>query len=242
MPISFLGQSYSAEAKLKARQLVREFASHRFGLFKESGFRSDPMYPTFASVAGLDAGRAAAGRWAWAASALNRTSLETSSAAANETGSGSNLRGFDQNWTECQFNTSPASGLPASPQAAQCAPYLVGRPNQAQSISFNLMSSDPFSYADLSQLRQASLASQPLPLQWRELAEAAKWHFCGDNFAATTAASGQQQQVAGGSPASPAPWFEHNQRATNKQNKMCAERSALEVIKSSEDFRRTPFR
>lgn len=265
MPISFLEQHQPVEARLKARQLVRELAAHRYGIFKESGFRSDFMYPPYASVAGLDAARAAQqlARWAWA----NNRSASAEGAPPHANGSlalgadppaagasggasagasaGASLRGFDQHWQECAFDTAPASGLPASGQAANCAPYLAKLPQAATNapLSFNLMSADPFSYVDLAPAGRAHHAHQPLPVQWaRELAEAAggvRWHFCGDNF---QPGAGAGAEPGAHQPAPAAAWFEHNQRAANKQNKMCQERSALDVIRQSADFRRAPFR
>lgn len=305
MPISFLEQNPTVpiETRLKARQFVREFASLRYGVFKESGFRNDYTYPPFSSVPGLTASVASqgssgssstgsgsrSGRWAWLTGSsqeqpqpqrtnnvlshqLNgRTFGSTIEfvAAGNASAPATTptLRGFDDQWQECTFDASPESGLPATAHAAACAPYLIAsgstgtgaQQSQQQPMSFNLMSSDPFSYLDLSAQRSASaaLAQQPAPLCWRDIAEQTKWHFCGENFAAPIAlvnsnnnigtnglhansisglvtSSAQQQQPI---------WLaEHNQRAINKQNRLCAERSALDVIRASDDFRRSSYR
>lgn len=233
MPISFLEQAsaLAADAKLKARLLVREFASHRYGIFKESGFRADLAYPPFASLAGLaPASAASAHQWRarLAPSLLAELAPEVNASDSRPPANDNIVRGFDEHWAECAFDTAPTSGLP-EPRAAHCAPYLTRAPAAA---SFNLMSSDPFAYAPL-----GPGGAEPVA-QWRDVAETARWHFCGDNFPA-----GESQQAQQGpNKRKPAAWFEHNQRATNKQNKMCAERSALDVIRSSDDFRRAPFR
>lgn len=219
VPISFLEQRNSAaqaaagDARLKARQLVRELAAHRYGVFKESGFRYDYMYPPFSALAGANA------------ASLNRSEL---AAPAQP------IRGFDERWQTCEFDAQRASGLPA-PHAINCAPYQTG--TTTQPVSFNMMSADPISYAEL------GARKQPMPLEWARdgLADGgAKWHFCGDssNFFATTSDtaannSTQQQQQQ---------YFAHNQLASNKQNVMCNERSALDVIRSHDDFRRAPSR
>lgn len=268
MPVSFLEQNAPMDARLKARQFVREFASHRYGLFKESGFRSDFAYPPFSSMPGLDASRlAASSKWAWLAASREPTGAATSNGSVSQQSTTNNafgnqqqqqhdeqqqLRGFDDHWQECQFETSPASGLPANAHAANCAPYLVTKPAGSSSSSFNLMSADPFSYVDVAAERPAGaqLANQSLPVHWRELENSTRWHFCGENFPLSpplAANAGQQPPtpMAGAEPVvghrTTNNWFEHNQRAMNKQNRMCAERSALDVIRASEDFRRAPF-
>lgn len=232
MPISFLEQQQSGaqeNAKLKARLLVREFASHRFGVFKESGFRNDPMYPPFASLAGL--------------SLHNQSTLLQRAASRLESiNSTGNIRGFDENWNECAFETSPASGLP-QPQSMSCAPYLVRAPTES---SFNLMSADPFSYKPVSPTRGPS--QQQVPLSWRDISESAKWHFCGDNFPALNgpvqlidANSKASSAAAGGNRAAQLS-HPHNQLTINKQNIMCNERSAMDIIKQNEDFKRNSAR
>lgn len=262
MPISFLEQNQPLDARLKARLLVREFASHRYGIFKESGFRSDSMYPPFASLAGLGSGpgsgrraNSSSSRTSPAAAQLALVVVDNSPASANKSAHEQlvgSIRGFDEQWNECNFDTTPNSGLPTS-HSIICAPYLTRSPateqqqqqrHQTAAPSFNLMSTDPFSYVELgTKVTGAKFANQPLPVEWRDLADSAKWHFCGDNFPqlvepAATAnreaniESKQQQRQS----------FAHNQLATNKQNVMCNERSAMDVIKSNEDFRRTPFR
>lgn len=281
MPISFLEPKQQSSAstgqhldvRLKARQLVREFASHRFGIFKESGFRNDFMYPPFVSLAGFGSGspsgprsRLAANRSLLAQAQPTAIVLDNVDLAANRTG-GDNVRGFDQNWNECTFDTAPGSGLPTGKSAA-CLPYLAatvapgGEQQQANNIaqqyhSFNLMSTDPFSYADLAAINKLP-ASGSQPIEWRDLADSARWHFCGDNFPPATSSPGSannspiqtptNNELATGreAPGEAARWqrqsFAHNQLAANKQNVMCQERSAMEVIRASEDFRRTPFR
>ena len=260
MPISFLAQSQQApDSSLAARLFVREFAAHRYGLFKESGFRNDPMYPPFSSLAGFPQ----QSRPSWRA---NRTSGPASLELAGESPTGGfnqsareqlsgSVRGFDQNWNECSFETNAASGLPAQ-HALACAPYLArtsaSSGDLAQGVSFNLMSADPFSHAELAARGRLLGQQQARPVEWRELSESARWHFCGDQFAqpAGRQVSGaelakqpalaqqqqqqQQQQVASS--------FAHNQLTSNKQNVMCNERSAMDVIRSSEDFKRTQFR
>jgi hypothetical protein len=279
MPISFLDQQQTSnnrsaggqlqsDSRLKARQFVREFASHRFGVFKESGFRSDFMYPPFSSVAGLGPADGQqppmGGPQRWPRAPQNATAagdqLEPGLQQQQLTGLGdqqqeesSALRGFDEHFRECKFDTSPASGLPANAQAANCLPYLV---RADKSIgSFNLMSADPFAYAPPPTTAAAAgtppSAANELPVQWAELAEHTKWHFCGENFAnpnylPAPAAADQAAAAGGGSSSAPAlgavnshklVHYEHNQRAANKQNKMCHDRSALEVIRWSDDFR-----
>lgn len=259
MPISFLERNESAplsgepkqqqqqqhqqrhqlqDPKLKARLLAREFAAHRYGLFKESGFRNDFMYPPFASLAGLSLAGAGKQR-------LNRTLLAGESTSATDWPAELTLKGFDADWNECAFDTQPASGLPTS-QAAGCVAYLtrVGPPSSSSSAgvsqpqSFNLMSADPFSHADLS---ARFGQQQQRPLEWRELADSIKWHFCGDNFAAP-ASNGDQTTATGTIVNRHQESYAHNQQANNKQNVLCQERSAMEVIKASEDFKRAPFR
>lgn len=270
MPISFLEQDtnsngngnekQSNDPRLKARLLVREFASHRYGLFKESGFRNDFMYPPFASLAGLSLSSQRTNLFP------NRTmssgddhQQQTANGSASGVGSGNDwladysLRGFDSDWNECSFDTQPESGLPTS-QSAGCLPYLTRlSPTQSDksSSSFNLMSADPFSHADLS--ARFVQQQQQRPVEWRELADSVKWHFCGDNFAtpaqlrstpvsndltvaaaATTTQSGTNQNRQES--------YAHNQLANNKQNVLCQERSAMEIIKASEDFKRPTFR
>lgn len=302
MPISFLEQQ-TLDVRLKARLLVREFASLRYGIFKESGFRSDFMYPPFASLPGVPQARATLkppsnsnnrssstpqfalildNTMSSSSSGVDPPTLNQTEAGLAISGDSSSLiRGFDQHWRECNFDTAPSSGLPTQ-NSINCAPYLTKttptnsnaadqqqQQQQRAPLSFNLMSADPFSYADSQTAgdnRKHELDGQVLePIEWRDLAanDAAKWHFCGQNFVAPansllatsdpssssslsfgslpTASeqvkvqqrSQQQQQLHS---------FVHNQLATNKQNVMCNERSALEVIKSSDDFRRTPFR
>ena len=272
MPISFLDQQQQPQqqqqaqsppkqsnrqvldSRLKARQFVREFASHRFGVFKESGFRSDFMYPAFSSVAGLSQQLEAsnAGGWQrWARWMANGTQLEQAGANRSElqqedhSGGSGTLRGFDEHFRECKFETSPASGLPANAQAANCLPYLV-RADKSLS-SFNLMSSDPFSYATAAAAAsETGAAPAEPPVQWDELFAQTRWHFCGENFASNP--SGQPAPLSAGQqadayqPSSPLAnnrlvQHEHNQRAANKQNKMCQEKSVLEVIRMSDDFR-----
>lgn len=267
MPISFLEHNtpLTSDPLLKGRLLLREFASHRYGVFKESGFRSDFAYPPFASLPGLPIG-------------VQQPQLSTQHKLRATEFNGTqeqqqqlhhDVRGFDENWNECSFDTSPASGLPL-PHAARCVPYLTRAPNNTQNghiSSFNLMSSDPFSYTDAwrtggtnSRLIESLGANQALPLLWRDFAPSSdgspqiKWHFCGENFpqvSAQTQAMGSQQQLPQQeqnkkqmslSQLKESQWFEHNQRAMNKQNKMCQERSAMDVIRSHEDFRRAPFR
>lgn len=274
MPVSFLEQQSPMSARLKARQLVREFAAHRYGIFKESGFRHDPMYPPFSSLAGLPAPLNQSRR------ALARAYLDlplsSTGQSQNQSQSGDglgepevaavNIRGFDENWNECAFETNPANGLPAGNVAMGCMPYLskTGDSGPLPS-SFNLMSSNPFSYglAESAGSRQlgaagfrqlAGASQQAQPVEWRELAESASWHFCGENFPASQPLTGsgpasgsskqlgelQQHQQGGQRPSRAA--FPHNQLTSNKQNVMCQERSAMEVIKASEDFRRNSFR
>lgn len=239
MPISFLEQrNQPLDPKLKARLLVREFASYRYGIFKESGFRADPMYPPFSSLAGLPA--AAARR------PLNRTHLNLVEGASlgNQSGASgeqpqANIAGFDEHWNECSFDTQPQSGLPAA-HALNCAPFFTRSSPQPSAGSFNLMSADPFSHVERDPNQASQLANQAQPIEWRDLADSARFHFCGDNFPPAATPS-----PGGGEPASGAAHkqsFSHNQLATNKQNVMCNERSAMEVIKSNDDFRRSPFR
>lgn len=236
------GQPQAVDVRLKARQLAREFASHRFGVFKESGFRNDLMYPPFSSLAGLGAQPTLA-RWAVPAAASNRTSGAQNASQwqpmdePQQLMESSQLRGFDEAWNECPFDTQPSSGLPAN---AQCLPYLASTTTttatspKAAASSFNLMSSDPFAYLDGP--AKASVAS------WRQLNanSEVKWHFCGQNFAPPAhLAEPGTPATSDGNQLRPSPvWFEHNERAPNKQNKMCQERSALDVIRSSDDFRR----
>ena len=318
MPISFLDQQQQQpqqptgagaasssksisqlDVRLKARQFVREFASHRYGIFKESGFRGDSMYPPFSTVAGFSAQQAqqsllvglhqfkqhnnrttapgleqllAGGEPVWpnGTAAAAAGALDTDEESATQLLQ-AHLRGFDEHFNECPFETSVASGLPANAQAAKCMPYLIRVP-QAASTSFNLMSSDPFSYTDLRQQQQLAAAAGSgdagvgvsseqsighgtLPVQWSELADQARWHFCGENFPLSGSASQQQQQEqqqqhnslaqlnnGPGRKVAPMVHYEHNQRATNKQNTMCQERSALDVIRASDDFKRAPSR
>jgi len=310
MPISFLEEP-QVDEKLRARQFVREFASHRWGLFKESGFRSDYMYPPFSSLAGLPSG---VSKWRWSNASADAPPLgpgyqnhsgaflveqldevgqqhQGGGAADEPSGVGAYLRGFDDQWRECKFETSSQSGLPAV-NAQNCLPYLaVGHQRQQQSRagqqgreqqqqqqqSFNLMSADPFSYsapalsANLDSSSSAAFqlppSSQPQPQQhqalpaslahWRQLAESASWHFCGENFPALSQnqlANGgqqqmqqlqqtqQQQSLMDAQQSRQSNWFEHNQRTANKQNKLCHERSAFDIIKSSDDFKRIPSR
>lgn len=299
MPISFLEQNQAIEPRLKARMFVREFASHRYGIFKESGFRYDYMYPPFASLPGLPTAVAGIstvfqrnnrnktnplnqqGQLALIGEQANYYQQQHNvSAGGQQTNSNNNdqlqasIRGFDEFWNECSFETSPASGLPTS-NSINCSPYLTkqatetgssGSGNKQQQSglstgpSFNLMSTDPFSYADLSSREaQARLTNQPLPVEWRDLSggtssasvgssssESVKWHFCGENFPLldpsmmTSSMLTHEQQF--NNRLQKGQNLAHNQLATNKQNVMCNERSALDVIKSSEDFRRTPFR
>lgn len=304
MPISFLEQNLPIEPRLKARMFVREFASHRYGIFKESGFRYDYMYPPFASLPGLPTSGTAAGVSALrnnnsnSNSNRNKTNLlnqqgqlaliveQASQQQHNASGSQANsneqlqasIRGFDEFWNECGFETSPASGLPTS-NSINCSPYLT-KPSTAEGFgsrqqsssasspySFNLMSTDPFSYADLSSREaQARLTSQPLPVEWRDLSasssasggsssDSVKWHFCGENFPLLDPSAASSSSSASASASSlltneqqfnnraqKGQNLAHNQLATNKQNVMCNERSALDVIRLSEDFRRTPYR
>lgn len=260
MPISFLdqqqigGQQQEHDSRLKARQLAREFAAYRFGIFKESGFVSDFMYPPYSSVAGLP-------------SPTNRSSLPSESSSSFKTSNSSTksaeapieldqLRGFDAELRECNFETSSSSGLPTGPESAACLPYLIRAPTAP--ISLNLMSADPFSYGPIQQPASSSAVSMNStanvrPIQWGErLARLTSWHFCGENFQTfnenpngsgnkATTQQQQQQQLEQDKPNRVA-HFEHNQRASNKQNKMCQERSALEVIRNSNDFRQTQFR
>lgn len=274
MPISFLEQNQqSIDVKLKARQLIREFASHRYGIFKESGFRYDPMYPPFSSLAGLanaNYNQSFSSSFSrqqhehrLKARAAYMTATDSTGLVANQSNNSAelNIRGFDENWQECSFETNPASGLPTQ-SSMNCVPYLckantdnITNNNLSQSSgnfqappSLNLMSTDPFSYGTGSNAKQ-----QQQPVEWRDLADSTKWHFCGDNFAPSSellssfgntggrlssAASDLQQQQKANHIKS----FPHNQLTTNKQNIMCHERSAMEVIKSSEEFRRNTFR
>lgn len=286
MPISFLEQNQPIEPRLKARMFVREFASHRYGIFKESGFRYDYMYPPFASLPGLTTPAGGATTGMFALRNRNKTNQqllnqqgqlaligETSSLlSSHQTNHQNNIeqlqasiRGFDEFWNECSFETSPTSGLPTS-NSINCAPYLtkhteeVGQKQSAPPSSFNLMSTDPFSYADLSSREaQARITNQPLPLEWRDLSgvsssstsspsESVKWHFCGENFTpidnspSGSLTTNEQQLQQFSNRLQRGLNLAHNQLATNKQNVMCNERSALDIIKLSEDFRRTPFR
>lgn len=256
MPISLLETTSQLDVKLKARLLMREFASHRFGLFKESGFRSDPMYPPFSSLPGHPAQQQAKSpqsrarpQNSWSASMqLDATSLVNQSAGG---GPSLQMRGFDPQWNECSFDTMPANGLPAG-HALQCAPFLV-RPDNwsasgAEPSSFNLMSSDPFSYLAAGASNHFRAGEQAAPLEWRDLASApdnssgAQWHFCGDQFqwpSPLGRAANLSRPPPAGSQAARHP---HNQLALNKQNIMCNERSAMDVIRASDDFRRAHFR
>lgn len=246
MPISFLEDRGELDSKLKARQLVREFASLRYGVFKESGFRHDFMYPPFSSLAGIRAPTSSLVRQQAIGSTRHNlvqtlsTLVEANglSAEHNET----TIRGFNERWADCPFETLSSSGLPSA-RSIVCAPYLShsGAPEAAQSSrhaqvprSFNLMSSDPFAY----RLAPGAAGSGPAPYEYRELADAIGWHFCGQNFAGQPGQQANPDEPAKVEPA----WFAHNQLATNKQNIMCHERSTLDVIKSSEDFRRTQYR
>lgn len=314
MPISFLEQSSSQsnsqqqlDVRLKARQLIREFASHRYGIFKESGFRNDFMYPPFVSLPGSGVAgssltsqrRPSSGGFASLYHASNRTGLlahalildnvdssqsfststnQTTGAARNvnsaqnnpnnnnnnhnnNRNAATNVRGFDENWNECSFETTPANGLP-TPQSTTCLPYLARLTNGATELatpalqlnhSFNLMSTDPFSYVDLSSINKQS-ATGAQPLEWtRDLADSARWHFCGENFPLPAGLQGVnsgesgvgQATISNGELAPPRiqrQSFAHNQLAANKQNVMCQERSAMEVIKASDDFHRSHFR
>ena len=231
MPVSFLEaaaqrqQTIADDARLKARQLVREFAAYRFGLFKESGFRGDFMYPTFSALAGAE------------------TRPNQLAGAANRTVAGDEpleLRGFDANWAPCNFDASHSSGLPANAQAAQCAPYLArwagsgAAPNATNAHSFNLMAADPFAIGAQRPQQQEDV------LHWLDVADSAKWHFCGENFAPTAVSGGAEQATQQQPQArAQAKAFAHNEKTANKQNKLCSERSALDVIKSSDDFRAT---
>lgn len=241
MPISFLEQSknqhqthHQMEAKLKARLLLREFASHRFGIFKESGFANDQIYPSFSSLAGKSA-------------SLNATSLLDSSmllqSAANDSQHEqllAHLKGFDQHWQECNFLTSPSTGLPL-PASANCLPYLAkSAAKLTASSSFNLMSVDPFTHWDSSGAAQraSKLSGGIEPLDWRDLHHSTSWHFCGQNFATATNSKlefSEENQLQ-------TRHLAHNQLASNKQNVMCNERSALDVIKANDDFRSGSFR
>lgn len=316
MPISFLEEQPQVEERLRARQFVREFASHRWGVFKESGFRSDPMYPAFSGLAGLslDGGAAslallqarsaslqrrnasvpAADYLLWALSNnLNQSASEQlvldeqrqqELGGANSGPTTASFKGFDDQWNECRFETAPSSGSPAA-NAQKCLPFLVSNSNEAQAASeqqqqqqhsFNLMSADPFSYASQSMATQNSnsdgltpslepnlqlAAKLPASLtNWRQLASSARFYFCGENFPAPAAnqlpasgvgASGsnvnqlqhqQQNQIQPQLQAGKQMEQQHKQSTVNKQNKLCHERSALEVIKSSNDFRKLPFR
>lgn len=246
MPISFLEQSSSAlgnpieDSRLKARLLVREFASHRYGIFKESGFRHDPMYPAFSSLAGLNLS-------AEAAPTRSRLTVNSSEQLLGATNGhqAANIRGFDESWNECPFETSPASGLPTA-QAAGCAPYLT-KGAHSEPLTFNLMSSDPFSYKQT----LAAAAAKSTPLDWKDIADGAKWHFCGENFPPAQPAGPGQPTDQGKPAGKPHPQNQqqqqqhqlannpnhpHNQLAINKQNVMCAERSAMDVIRQSGDF------
>lgn len=216
------------------------------------------MYPTFASLPGLSAATSNA---TLALRNKNKTLInqqvqlaliaENQQQQVNQTNHHpdqpqASVRGFDELWNECSFDTSPASGLPTG-ASTNCAPYLTkvntvdGFKPAGSGHSFNLMSADPFSYADLSSREaQARLTNQPLPVEWRDLAgsgaseSSVKWHFCGENFVplSDSEISNRPQRAH----------LAHNRLATNKQNIMCNERSALEVIKLSDDFSRTPFR
>lgn len=167
-------QAPSLDVKLKARLLLREFASHRYGLFKESGFRGDPAYPPFTSLPGQAAGggprapanqrqhQRSASQWeASQAPALTWHHLNSSGAqlAPDQQQAPFQMRGFDAQWNECSLETQAATGMPAR-HALECAPFLV-RANcesgahargpgaadpQLQLGGFNLMSADPFSY------------------------------------------------------------------------------------------------
>lgn len=309
MPITFLEEASSSaptdsssataeriDERLRARQFVREFASHRWGLFKESGFRSDYMYPPFSALAGLPATK-------WNSTGSNADSQpylayynqsteqqqqqqqldEQQQQQQNSDASQQTLRGYDDLWRECKFETSTSSGLPLV-NAQNCLPYLTGTSTMAAAVasaaststsansqSFNLMSADPFSYSHQQstssadpniafQLPNGARLPPPSVAQWRQLADTARWHFCGENFASTStmpaaaaaahssrlqmanAAQQQQQQNELQAASRQANWFEHNQRSLNKQNKLCHERSAFDVIKSSDDFRRLPAR
>lgn len=239
LPITFLEDRNELDAKLKARQLVREFASYRYGLFKESGFRHDFMYPPFSALAGL---RAPAWSPQQPQSSARPNLVHTLSTLVeqvyadqtNETAT----RGFDPRWQECPFETSPGSGLPSA-RAQACAPFLSRNSSQAgpvrQPRSFNLMAADPFAYGT-----PTSTGSGIQPLEYRDLAESVSWHFCGQNFASQASAAGQNDEPASTKPSRAE--FVHNQLATNKQNILCHERSALEVIRSSDDFRQTQYR
>lgn len=262
MPISFLEQTSQLDARLKARQLVREFASHRFGVFKESGFRNDPMYPPFVSLPGFGLAPAEAKRRPLtggnrtlvlaqpqpSALILDNAEQFAANQSAARRGAGAAVRGFDEHWNPCAFETTPANGLPVG-QAATCLPYLArtAESGQQQQHSFNLMSTDPFSLLDLAAINRPPIASGTQPLEWRDLADSARWHFCGDNFPVTSPLEPAGSGSAGPQPAELAPRlqrqsFAHNQLAANKQNVMCQERSAMEIIKASDDFHRTPFR
>lgn len=249
MPVSFLEDRNELDPKLKARQLVREFASHRYGVFKESGFRHDFMYPPFSSLAGVRAPASSVARQqplgqsrqnlVQTLSTLVEANAPSTTNNNNDNHNETTIRGFNERWQDCPFETVPASGLPTGRSIA-CAPYLSAgqatsgagqRP--AAPRSFNLMSSDPFAY----KLPASGAGSGPLPYEYRELADGLAWHFCGENFGPASSAPADEPvkaQAAG--------WFAHNQLATNKQNIMCHERSTLDVIKSSDDFRRTQYR
>lgn len=266
MPISFLesNQNNQIDVKLKGRLLMREFASHRYGLFKESGFRSDPMYPPFSSLPGHptatqtgskqhQSGKSKVGQNSWSPS----MQLDATTLMVNQSSPNIQLRGFDPQWNECPFDTTPSNGLPAS-HALQCYPYLV-RPAGANEnwpngelSSFNMMSSDPFSYVELvgptvSHYRSGEVAS---PIEWRDLVSGSgdnssspKWHFCGEQFTSSPSSSRPQVPIGGQQARlSNQSYRHHNQLALNKQNIMCNERSAMDIIRLSEDFRRAPFR
>lgn len=244
MPISFLdrapaGQPAPDGVRLKARQLVREFASHRYGIFKESGFRSDFMYPPFSSLPGLQAG---GGGGAGPTNQSEAALLAFELAFENGT-SAHELLGFDQRLEQCSFDSSSSTGLPLPGSAANCLPYLVRAPNAPS--SFNLMSADPFAHAPeprAPRAGQATAVDEALqgakPLHWNEqLAELVSWHFCGESLAPPPPTSAEQGLTGKARASQPPAHFVHNQRPSNKQNKMCQERSALDVIRAHDDFR-----
>lgn len=233
VPASFVANS-DLPAKLKARALWRELAAYRYGIFKESGFRHDPLYPPFASTPGF------------------ATPADRPDATEDNGNDNDSLRppldnllfasraglfavaGFDESLGECGFETAPSSGLPLA-KSANCLPLFVEARNEsARPVhalqSLNLMNADPFLWLPAAHKPALVAASA-------QLLDAVSFHFCGQNLANI---GRQQQPTSGHSKAPQSAHFEHNSRAQNKQNLMCGERSALDVIRSHDDFKSPP--
>ncbi|CAG2174814.1 unnamed protein product, partial [Oppiella nova] len=96
-----------------AKQLIHEWAHYRYGVFNEFGFKSDPLYPAYYSIAGNPN----------TSEILINSCADREFSYSTETGTGS----------KCELDTSNTTGLPTDDH---CQPILTQTNKFESSLMF----------------------------------------------------------------------------------------------------------